>query len=289
MDGDAKTGEAEREKGAGSEESEGPGFSERDVEDIESSSRLSAPVIYEVLRREGEEEMERPILSLWWSGVAAGLSLSLSLLSQAVLRSHLPDTPWRELVSSLGYTVGFLVAVMARHQLFTENTITPVLPVMKAPSPRNLGRIGRLWAVVLVANFVGTFAAALFYTFTPVVSPEVRAAMTDIAATAMAHPPAEMFFRAVGAGFIIAAMVWLLPSSGPQQVGIVLLMTYVIAAAQLAHIVAGSLEAFMLVLQGRMDLVTMATGFAIPVLAGNVIGGTGLFALISYGQVAQEV
>lgn len=261
----------------------------KEARDIEASSRLSAPIIYEVLRREGEEEMKRPLSSLWWSGVAAGLSLSLSLLAQAVLRSHLPDAPWRDLVSSLGYTMGFLVAVMARHQLFTENTITPVLPVAAEPSLHNVGRMGRLWAIVLAANFVGTFCAALFYTFSATVSPEVRGAMLAIAHEAMAHPPAEMFARAVAAGFIIAAMVWLLPTAGQGQPTIVLLMTYLIAAAQLSHIVAGSLEAFMLVLQGGMSVPDMLTGFVGPALAGNVIGGTFLFALISYGQVAEEI
>ena len=264
-------------------------FSTGDAEHIEASARLSARIIYEVLRREGEEEMKRPVVSLWWSGVAAGLSLSLSLLSQAVLRSHLPDAPWRELLSSLGYTLGFLVAVMARHQLFTENTLTPVLPVVAEPTLPNLGRMGRLWGVVLVANFVGTFCAALFYSFTPAVSADVRAVMLEIARTAMAHTPVDLFFRAVMAGFIIAAMVWLLPSSGAAQSAIVLLLTYLIAAAQLAHIVAGSLEGFMLVLHGQMTVGALLVGFAGPVLTGNIIGGTLLFALISYGQVAKEI
>ena len=264
-------------------------FSTGDAEHIEASARLSARIIYEVLRREGEEEMKRPIVSLWWSGVAAGLSLSLSLLAQAVLRSHLPDAPWRELLSSMGYTLGFLVAVMARHQLFTENTLTPVLPVVAQPSLPNLGRMGRLWGVVLVANFAGTFCAALFYSFTPAVSAEVRASMLDIAHTAMAHTPGDLFFRAVMAGFIIAAMVWLLPSSGAAQSAIVLLLTYLIAAGQLAHIVAGSLEGFMLVLHGDMAAGAFLTKFVGPVLAGNIIGGTLLFALISYGQVAKEI
>src|SRR5437879_11607967 len=99
------------------------GFSERDSRDIEKRRRLRAPLIYEVLRREGEEEMSRPISSLWWSGVAAGLSISFSLLSQAILQAHLPDRPWRPLVSDFGYPVGFLMSVLWRQQLFTENTI----------------------------------------------------------------------------------------------------------------------------------------------------------------------
>jgi hypothetical protein len=93
-----------------------------------SPTRLPAPLIYEIVRRMGEEEMERPITSLWWSGVAAGLSISFSLLAQAILQAHLPDSSWRPPLTSLGYPVGFLIVVLGRQQLFTENTITPVPP-----------------------------------------------------------------------------------------------------------------------------------------------------------------
>lgn len=268
---------------------DGHAFSQGDSAEIEQRARLNTPKIYEILRREGEEEMERPAVSLWWSGVAAGLSMSLSLLTQTVLQSHLPDTAWRPLVTSLGYTTGFLVAVLARHQLFTENTITAVLPVASELTLRNLLRMGRLWGVVLAANFAGTLAAALFYFYAPVIDPGLRGAMLEIAHHALEPAPAAMFFKAIGAGFIIAAMVWLMPSAQTTQLHVIVLMTYLIAAAGFAHIVAGSLEAFMLVLDGRLALWPMLSGFVAPTLAGNIIGGTLLFALISYGQVAKEM
>ena len=108
--------------------------------------------------------MVRPSTSLWWSGVAAGLSISFSLLAQAILRTHLPDAPWRPLVVGFGYCVGFLMAVLRRQQLFTESTITAVLPVPQHTSWQNFGRMMRLWAIVLAANLVGTLFAALFCT-----------------------------------------------------------------------------------------------------------------------------
>ena len=142
-DGDATASESDTEDGA--EDTDERGFTEGDVHDIEESSRLNAPMIYEVLRREGEGELNRPISSLWWSGLAAGLSISFSLLAQAALQSYLPDAPWRPLITGFGYTVGFLIVVLARHQLFTENTITAVLPVASDLSWLNLARMGRLW------------------------------------------------------------------------------------------------------------------------------------------------
>src|ERR1700731_3119357 len=139
---------------------------EREAEDIEERSTPSTPVIYEIVRRMGEEEMSRPAVSLWWSGIAAGLSISFSLLAQAILQTHLPDAPWRDLVSSLGYSVGFIMVVLSRQQLFTENTITVVLPVIAEPTGKNLLLLCRMWAIVLVANMVGTLAAAVLCTYT---------------------------------------------------------------------------------------------------------------------------
>jgi formate/nitrite transporter FocA (FNT family) len=265
------------------------GFSADDVHDIEESSRLNAPMIYEVLRREGEGELDRPITSLWWSGVAAGLSISFSLLAQAALQSFLPDAPWRSLVTGFGYTVGFLISVLARHQLFTENTITAVLPIAVDLNGRNLARMGRLWGVVLFANFVGTFVAGLFFTFTPVLTPEIHAVMLDIARHTMENNIPQMFSKGIGAGFLIAGMVWLLPSAKDSHFHVIILMTYLIAICGFTHIIAGSLEGFMLVLNAHMGVLDLLTRFMVPTLLGNVIGGTVLFSLISYGQVADEM
>src|SRR5690242_2873232 len=86
----------------------------KEVERLEDDATPPTPAIYEVVRRLGKEEMERPAVSLWWSGVAGGLSISFSLLAEAILRMHLPDTPWRPLLVALGYPVGFLMVVLSR-------------------------------------------------------------------------------------------------------------------------------------------------------------------------------
>jgi formate/nitrite transporter FocA (FNT family) len=264
-------------------------ITEKEADDVEEMSSPRTPVIYEVVRRLGDEEMDRPITSLWWSGVAAGLSISFSLLAQAVLQSHLPESPWGVLITSLGYPVGFVMAVLSRQQLFTEITITAVLPVTANPTAANFWRLGRLWSVVLVANMAGTFVAALLSTFTPVLTPELKAAMLDIAGQIANHTWMELTFRAIASGFLIAAMVWLLPSAEAAQFHVIVVITYLIAAAGFMHIVAGSVEAFFLVLNGRLGVVPMVTDFFVPVLIGNVIGGTALFALIAYAQVMKEI
>jgi formate-nitrite transporter family protein len=261
----------------------------REVEDVEDRSSPRTPVIYEVVCRLGEEEMARPAFSLWWSGVAAGMSISFSLLAQAILHTHLPDTPWRPLVTDVGYTVGFIMVIMSRQQLFTENTITAVLPVIAAFNTANLTKMARMWAVVLLANFAGTLFAALFSTFTPVVSPELLSGMVDLSRQILGHSWLEMFFKGIAAGFLIAALVWLIPGAGSAQFYVIVLMTYLISAGNFMHIVAGSVEAFLLLLNGELHWLAMFTGFILPVLAGNIVGGTALFTLIAYAQVVKEI
>jgi len=265
------------------------GISDNEVRDVEELATPRTPVIYEVVRRLGDEEMARPLTSLWWSGVAAGLSISFSLLAQAVLQTHLPDAPWRPLVASFGYCVGFVMAVLSRQQLFTESTITAVLPVAKNITLDNLGRTARLWAIVLAANLAGTLFAALFCAYTPVLTPDLYGGMLSISQSLLDFSWWEMLFRAIAAGFLMAAMVWLMPGAERSQFQVIVVMTWLIAVGGFTHVVAGSMEAYLLVFSGSWVWWQMLTEFMAPVLIGNMIGGTALFALISYAQVMDEI
>ena len=265
------------------------GISEREVRDVEELSAPRTPVIYEVVRRLGEEEMERPASSLWWSGIAAGLSISFSVLAEAILITHLPDAPWRPLISHLGYSVGFLMVILARQQQFTESTITVVLPVLNELSPTMVWRMSRLWAIVLAANLAGTLIAALFCAYTPVLSPELYNGMVEVSRKLTELDLARMFFAGISSGFLIAAMVWMIPSAENAKFIVITLMTYIISAGGFTHVVAGSFEAYLLVIAGDWMWWQVIAKFLLPVLAGNVVGGTALFAVLSYAQVKDEI
>jgi len=262
---------------------------EHEIEETADHSRLRVPQIYEIVRHEGETEMSRPAVSLWWSGVAAGLSISFSVFAEAVLHQYLPDASWRPLLAGFGYTFGFLLVVLARQQLFTENTITAVLPVVAEPTEKNLYRLLRLWSIVFAANMAGTLVAALFSTFAPVPIPGIRETIIEISRDIVGHGFISSVFIAIPAGFLIAAMVWLMPSAENARFHVVTIVTYIIAIGSFSHIVVGSFEAFMLLVNGEIGFGTMLAHFTIPVLIGNVVGGTALFALLAYAQVMKEV
>ena len=255
---------------------------------VDEASRLSARLIYEVIRRDGADEMTRPKTSLLFSGLAAGILIAFSVLGEAIFSAHLPDTDWRPLIESFGYSLGFLLVIKGRMQLFTENTITTVLPLMAKPCKEYFYLTARLWLMVLVANVVGAFIAATFIAYSGAFGPEIHEAITTISEHAVLNPALEGFAKAVPAGVIVAAIVWMLPTAPHNPFFIIVSFTWLIAAGGFTHIIAGSVEMAYLVVIGAIGLAD-SLRFFIPVLLGNVVGGTAVFTIITWAQVAAEV
>lgn len=256
---------------------------------VDDASRLSARMIYEVIRRDGAEEMARPKTSLVFSGLAAGILIAFSVLGRAIFHAHLPETSYRPLIESFGYTLGFLLVIKGRMQLFTENTITTVLPLMTKPCAEYFFLTARLWGIVLAANLVGAFVAAFFFAFSGAFSAEVSEALVAISEHAVMRPPWEAFAKGLPAGVLIAAIVWMMPSSSFSPFFIIVTFTWLIAAGDFTHIIAGSVEMAYLMVNGMLGPIEAVFGFFIPVLLGNVVGGTAVFTLITWAQVAAEV
>ena len=245
---------------------------------------LDAKTTYEVIRREGTLELKRSSDALFWSGLAAGLSMGLSFLGEGLLRAHLPDAPWRHLVSKLGYSLGFLVVILGSQQLFTENTLTPIVPLLSEKSRETLRNVLRLWAVVFVANLVGTLLFALALDRLAIVEPETKRALSDIATDAMRHDWWTTFARAIVAGWLIALLVWMLPGGEKHKLGMIILMTWLIGAGAFAHVIAGSSEVFYAAWRGEATWAEALFGYVTPALLGNMLGGITLVAALNHGQ-----
>lgn len=253
-------------------------------------AKVPSSVIFEAIRREGEHELSRPLSALWWSGVAAGLAISTSVLCKGFLESVLPHEPWAAAVSNLGYTVGFLIVILGRMQLFTENTITPILPLFLDPSRANFLQTARLWAIVFAANLAGCAAAAIVLAHGGIL-PEARfEGVLTVARHYAEATPFQHFAWGVPAGFLIAALVWILPRmESAGEILMIVVLTYMIGLGGLSHVVAGSTELFLLAALGELGLGAALLGGVLPAFAGNVLGGTGIFAALTYAQVREEI
>jgi formate/nitrite transporter FocA (FNT family) len=260
-------------------------LNEQQQKDADTRRALPVGVVHEAIRAEGEEELSRPNAALWWSALAAGLSMGFSFLVQGLLTSALPDADWTKPIAALGYTTGFVVVVLGRQQLFTENTLTPVLPFLTTPTGKVLAQLVRLWVIVLVANVIGAVMFGLVVAVSSAFDPDVHAALTKDALEMTRADGLTMAIRGVFAGWLIALMVWLLPTAESQRLWVIVLLTWIIALAGFPHIIAGTADTAYLVFSGQMSVIDFVSRFFVPTLIGNTVGGVLLVAALSHAQV----
>jgi formate/nitrite transporter FocA (FNT family) len=211
--------------------------------------------------------------------------MGVSLLAEGALTSYLPDTAWRPLIARAGYSLGFLIVILGRQQLFTENTLTVVLPFLLHPDSSTMLKVLRLWSVVLSCNVVGTFLFALALARSHFLEPNLQQSLVVIAQSHIGPDFWTVLLRAIFAGWLIALMVWMLPDAATSRVTVILIITYVIGICGLNHIIAGSTNVFLLVAGGQLSLARYFTSFFFPTLTGNIIGGVSLVAALAHAQV----
>ena len=249
---------------------------------------ISAAVVYKAIVDEGKEELSRSSGALALSGLAAGLSIGFSFITQAALASHLPNTEWAPLVTKFGYVVGFLIVILGRQQFFTEDTLIPVLPLLDRDVDVRVYDVARLWTIVLFTNLVGAAAFAFAVANLSFFGSDMQESFHAIGNRVFQRPPSEVFVGAILAGWLVALIAWMQPAAHTSKVTVIIIMAYVIGIAELPHIVAGSVDVFYMIAQDRRSFGEYVTHFMLPVLSGNVLGGLGLVTIFKYGEMAAD-
>lgn len=262
-------------------------LSNREMEEVDARSSTTAKVVHEAIRLEGTEELERPFASVCWSGTAAGLTMGCSMLGQGLLQAHLPDAPWRELVASFGYCLGFIFVTMGRQQLFTETTLTVMLPFLHGT--HRMTEIARYWAIVFAANIVATILFATAASIPHLFPAEAVAAFTKLGQKAVEPGFAGVLVKGMFAGWLIALMVWLMPAAASAKFFVIVAVTWLISVAQFSHVIAGSVEGAFAAIHGAVGWGDYLLGFLVPAVIGNSIGGVVVVALLNHAQVKEEL
>lgn len=269
------------------------GSSEKESESSSGSgpqvgTRFSAEEIHENVSEAAQEELDRPASELIWSSLASGLLLGFSFLAVAFATSLVPPA-YHALATAIAYPLGFVFVVHARHQLFTENTLEPVIPLLEKRDGETLRRLLRLWAIVLPLNLVGALIFAEVLAHTQVVEPRLLAPLLDAARVSTEGGAQLILYKGIWAGWLIALMAWLIAATHDTTAQIILvwLATAPIAAFGFRHSIAGAIEAFYRAAVGDAPWSQMIFTFEIPCIAGNIIGGVVLVALVNHGQVSK--
>lgn len=254
-----------------------------------TGTRLSAAEIHENVRLVAEEEMRRPAWDLAWSSLAAGLTIGFSFLAAAYLTLWVP-TYFAPVAVALGYPLGFIFVVQARNQLFTENTLEPVIPFLQRRDRKTLMLVFRIWAIVLAGNLLGAAIFAVLAAHTPMLDARMHVALGNVATDGTSGGFASVTYRAIFGGWLIALMAWLVSSTRATgtQVLYIWITTAPIAAFGFRHSIAGAVEAFYLAVIGAATWGATFGEFLIPAIIGNVIGGVVLVAMLNHGQVGED-
>jgi formate/nitrite transporter FocA (FNT family) len=250
-------------------------------------SRPSAEDIYKQVAKNATEELKRSTLSLAISGFTGGTFMGLSALGVGIILAHLaPDgnvSPTAFVVSRMFYPLGFIVVILGRSQLFTENTLYPVALVLT--KPRAIWDTMRLWATVLPSNVCGALAFAALAGMTHAMPADVVKAIAQLGLTAVHEPAGTVFWSGVVGGWIIATAAWLVSGSHSitGSVMVIWMLTFVVGLGNFAHCIATSGEILTAVLTHQLPWAAYPSWLG-PAVAGNVCGGVLMVTLLEYGQ-----
>lgn len=254
------------------------------TKDLGDSERLTAHEIFESAVQHAREELRRPWTALAFSGVAGGLTMGLTGLSTGLVTSILGPGTVTEIIAAMVYPIGFLAVVIGRAQLFTENTLFPVVLVLT--EKKYLLDTGKLWAVVFGGNWLGSLLFAVLAVKTSALAGSARDTLVELGVNAIAHPFSAVFWSAVVAGWLLALVAWLVTGSHwtTGQALVTWAMAFVLGLGNFAHCVANSGEILSSLLAGRITPADYSVWLAAATL-GNIAGGVVMVSLLNYGQV----
>jgi formate-nitrite transporter family protein len=250
------------------------------------STRRSAHEIFENALENGREELKRSSGALAFSGIAGGLTMGLTGLAVAAVRAQLPETEFARLVSLLFYPVGFIAVIIGRSQLFTENTLYPVILVLDERD--HVRNTLRLSSVVFASNILGALCFALLASQTGAVRPDILHTLVELGKDSVGYSFGHVFWSGVVGGWLIALVAWMVSASHWTigQVAMVWLLTFVVGVGHFAHCIASSGEILSAVCVGQVAAGTYLFWLLAATL-GNIAGGIVIVSLLNYGQVKQ--
>jgi formate/nitrite transporter FocA (FNT family) len=250
-----------------------------------STERASAYEIFNSVIDNAREELSRSTRALACSGLAAGLAMGLTGVGVAVAHVALRGSA-QEFVPYLLYPVGFMVVIVGRQQLFTENTLYPVALVLDERRRQDVINTARLWVTVFVTNIVGAALFALLAGRGHALRPDAVHELVRLGAESTGRPYLDVFASAIVGGWIIALLAWLVTAADWTigHVAVVWVLAFVVGLGHFAHCIASSGEILTGVWRGDIGLGSYGTWLAVAT-AGNIVGGIVIVTLLNFGQV----
>jgi len=255
--------------------------------------RFSSDEVFQRIIAAADEEVTSGSRELFFSGLAAGLAITITFMLYVSLTAATDTHP---ILSVLLYPLGFVYIIIGGYQLYTENTLPPVALTLERLA--SLPTLLRHWGIVLAGNFTGGAFGAVVLSYGGVFSEEgVVDAAIYVSSGGLDVGFWPLFFKAAMAGLIVAGVVWVgfASTNSVTRLLVVYLAFLAIPLGNLYHVVVSFTEVLYLLFAqqlglytGGITLVGAVGGFVLPVLLGNTIGGVVLVTLVNYFQTSEE-
>jgi formate/nitrite transporter FocA (FNT family) len=237
---------------------------------------------------EGLKELERAPFGLLISSFSAGLDLSFSLLLMGVMLTMVGASvsqPAAQIAVAMMYSIGFILVILGRSELFTEHTTRAVYPVLTGHA--SVPALLKLWGLIYAGNLAGT---AVFAKLITIIGPALGiidlSRLGGLANRVVSHPWWALLLSGILAGWLMGLLSWLVTASRDtiSQIVFVWLITSAIGLCHFHHAIVGSAE----VLTGvfAQQGVTLANYGVVLCWAtlGNIGGGVFFVALLKYSH-----
>ncbi len=246
--------------------------------------RFSSDEVFQRIVADADHELTAGRRELFFSALAAGFAITITFLVYASMSAASATI----LAASLLYPLGFIYIIIGDYQLYTENTLPPVLLTLERLA--SIPSLLRHWLIVLLGNFIGAALGAIALSYGDVFDPATTATAVDLAEKGMATDPWALFFKGLFAGLIVAGVVWIdfAARDTISRVIVVYLAFLAIPLGGLFHVVVSFTEAVFLILESGAALWPTFGEFVFPVLLGNTIGGVVLVSVINYYQTSER-
>ncbi|QLK25299.1 formate/nitrite transporter family protein [Natrinema zhouii] len=247
--------------------------------------RFSADEVFQRIVAAADEEVTSGSRELFFSGIAAGFAITITVLLYASLYASTDGHP---ILSALLYPLGFIYIIIGGYQLYTENTLPPV--ALSLERIASIPALLRHWTIVLAGNFTGSAIGAATLAWGGVFSPEAADAAMYLGTHGMETAWLDLFFKATFAGLIVAGVVWVEYSARETiaRIVIVYMAFLAIPIGNLFHVVTSFTEMAYVVFLGEVALFAGLSQFVLPVLLGNTIGGILLVTVVNYFQTSER-
>ncbi|HET9763021.1 MAG TPA: formate/nitrite transporter family protein [Casimicrobiaceae bacterium] len=230
-----------------------------------------------------------PFVPLVMLGILAGGFIGLGgLFSVIVFSDSFLSFAASRLLGGAVFSMGLLLVVVAGAELFTGNNL---LAMGWADGRVTTREVLRNWVVVCASNFVGAagLAAIVFLSgHAEMNSGAIGRTYLQVAAAKMALPFWTAFFRGVLCNALVCMAVWmtLAGRSVVDKFFAVLLPVAAFVAAGFEHSIANMyLLTVAMMLQASAGEAVNWLGLVrnlVPVILGNIVGGSVLVALVYY-------